>query len=530
MTVEAWLRAAVSDAEGRGLPHLTPLLEGLAPALARLRAAGFHPDAAPRGEPGPLDAGPALAPGPSAPWTPPQLARTSHLPPQSVPPGIAQFATRLRARTISSVEATEACLQAIAARDPALNAFIHVTADRALAEARQADAELAAGHDRGPLHGVPVSVKDLVDVRGVATTGGSRVRAADRAPADAAAIVHLRHAGAVLIGKTNLHEFAFGTTNEDSGFGAAHHPRDPGRSPGGSSGGSAISVAAGMALGTVGTDTGGSIRIPSAACGLVGLKPTVGEISTDGVVPLSHTLDHLGPLALTVADAWLLFQALVGRPTPRPLTPAPLAGLRVGVPTRYFCDVLQPSVRTAFENVLALLERAGARLAPVTIAHADDIAAVYLGIVLPEAAAYHSATLESVPERYTAAVRSRLEMARYVLGEDYLRALAGRAALRRAVDAALTWHDILLLPTMPIVAPPLGVATVAIEGTDHPVRNLMLRLTQLFNLTGHPAVSMPCGADADGLPIGLQVVGRRHETDVLMHVCLGIEAQLHAGA
>lgn len=534
MTVDAWLASAMADAERRGLPELKPLLEGLAQSLSRLRGANFNASATAR-SPGVASGGSARAdrvPPPTAGRAadpPSGTARaTSTWPPGDGPPRltIAEFGPQLRAGRTSSVVATENCLHAISGPGAALNAFILVMAEQALAQARQADAELAAGHDRGPLHGVPVSVKDLIDIRGAATTAGSRVRLHDVAVTDAPAVVYLRHAGAVVVGKTNLHEFAFGTTNEDSGFGAAHHPLDPTRSPGGSSGGSAISVATGMVLGSIGTDTGGSIRIPAAACGLVGLKPTFGETTTEGVIPLSQTLDHVGPLAHTVTDAWHLYQALIGHPTSRPLAASPLAGLRIGIPRGYFLDLLEQGVREAFDGAVEALEREGARVAQVDIAHADDIAVVYLPIVLAEAAAYHAATLESMPEKYTAPVRLRLEMARYVPAEDYLRALAGREVLRREVDAALSWHDVLLLPTLPMVAPPLGAGTLSIGGAAYPVRNLMLRLTQLFNITGHPAVSLPCGTSRQGLPVGMQIVGRRHETDVLMHIALGVERAL----
>lgn len=537
MTVLAWLKAAIADAEARGLPQLRPLLEGLGQSVTHLRGATFNDTAAPRAaEPhaqsfdrrGQAPPHAASTPAPTPAPTPTPTARPAERSAGAASQlTIAEFGRRLRAGDTSALETTDACLRAIAARNGTLNAYILVMADEARARARQADEELAAGHDRGPLHGVPLSLKDLFDVRGTATTAASRVRASDVARADASAVVHLRHAGAVIVGKTNLHEFAFGTTNEDSGFGAARHPLDLARSPGGSSGGSAASVAAGMALGTLGTDTGGSIRIPSAACGLVGLKPTLDELATDGVVPLSHTLDHVGPLAHTVTDVWYLYQALLGRPVARALSPSPLAGVRLGVPRRYFCDLLEPAVRERFDRAVEALERAGARVSTVDIAHADDIAAVYLLIVLAEAAAYHAATLEATPELYTAPVRLRLEMARYVLGEDYLRALAGREALRRDVDAALSWHDVLVLPTLPILAPPLGATTLTIDDQPHPVRNLMLRLTQLFNITGHPAVSLPCDA-TEGLPVGLQLVGRRHETDVLMHIALGVERILSA--
>src|SRR6267143_1944849 len=216
---------------------------------------------------------------------------------------IEEFGRRLRAREMTSEEMTEQCLQRIEADNARLNAFILVMADQARRQARETDREIASGHDRGPLHGVPISIKDLIDVSGMPTTAASRVREGHVADRDAPAVAHLRQAGAVIIGKANLHEFAFGTTNEDSAFGPARNPHDPSRSPGGSSGGSAISVATGMALATLGTDTGGSIRIPAAACGIVGLKPGVGEVSTDEVVPLSRTLDHVGPLTRSVTDA-----------------------------------------------------------------------------------------------------------------------------------------------------------------------------------------------------------------------------------
>jgi aspartyl-tRNA(Asn)/glutamyl-tRNA(Gln) amidotransferase subunit A len=441
-------------------------------------------------------------------------------------PSIEEFATALRQRKISALEMTDECLKRISVDDARLNAFILVMADEARTQARAADAELAAGRDRGALHGVPLSIKDLFDIQGTATTAASRVREGHVASRDAAVIAHLRHAGAVLIGKTNLHEFAFGTTNEESAFGPARNPVDPTRSPGGSSGGSAASVAAGMAVATVGTDTGGSIRIPAAACGIVGLKPTVGELSTDGVVPLSTTMDHVGPLTRTVGDAWRMFEALQGRETGRPLTARPLAGLRFAALRKYFCDLLDDEVRATFEQSLNALTQAGARVDEAMIPHAHVTAPVYMHISFAEAAAYHARSLETVPELYTQPVRLRLEMARYVLGEDYVRAMNGRSVLTREVDAALAGYDALVLPTMPIPAPKIGEGSVGVGGQMLPVRALTLRLTQLFNVTGHPAVSLPCGATRDGLPIGIQLVGARRQTEVLLRTALAVEAAL----
>src|SRR3954468_21022779 len=241
---------------------------------------------------------------------------------------IEEFGRRLRAREITAAETTAACLRRIDAANPELNAFILVMAAEARQQAREAARELAAGRDRGPLHGVPISIKDLFDITGTPTTAASHVRDGHVAQRDATVIARLRAAGAVLIGKTNLHEFAFGTTNEESAYGPARNPHDPSRSPGGSSGGSAASIVAGMALATLGTDTGGSIRIPSAACGLVGLKPAYGEVATGGVIPLSRTLDHVGPLTATVTDAWHMFNALHDRAPVKPLAATPVRDLR----------------------------------------------------------------------------------------------------------------------------------------------------------------------------------------------------------
>jgi aspartyl-tRNA(Asn)/glutamyl-tRNA(Gln) amidotransferase subunit A len=444
----------------------------------------------------------------------------------TIPATIEAFARKLRARELSALDATNACLTRIEAGNARLNAFILVMADEARRQAREADREIAAGHDRGPLHGVPMSIKDLIDIRGVATTAASRVRDGHVAGRDAPIVAHLRRAGAVLVGKTNLHEFALGTTSEDSAYGPVRNPHDETRSPGGSSGGSAASIVAGMALASIGTDTGGSIRIPAAACGTVGLKPTFGEVSADGVVPLSRSLDHVGPLASSVTDAFLVYHALLGDEVARPLAAAPLGGLRLAVPRPYFCDVLDDEVRTSFEAALDRLRAAGAHVRDVAIRHAGDIAPIYLHLSLAEAAAYHAAAIEETPERYTAPVRLRLEMGRHILAEDYVRAWRGREVLRREVDAALSEHDALVLPTLPIPAPPLGANSVQAGATKAPVRNLMLRLTQLFNLTGHPAISLPCGQTSTGLPCGLQLAGARMQTDALLGVALACETAL----
>ena len=429
---------------------------------------------------------------------------------------IVEAGRRIRARLLTAEALTESCLANIAARNTELRAFITVTADTARMAARLADRELAGGLDRGPLHGIPIALKDLIDQSGVPTTAASHVRPRTPVESDAIVTARLKAAGAVLVGKTNLHEFALGTTSEDSAFGAVRNPLDISRSAGGSSGGSAAAIVSGMALGAIGTDTGGSIRIPSAACGLVGLKAGFGEVPVDGVVPLSTTLDHVGPLARTVADAAAMFGVLA-RSTLRELQPPPLTKVRLGRLGGYFEELLQPEVREAYESALERLASSGAAIHPVQVPHAADGPTIYLHICLPEGAAYHAEALDRCPQRYVPNVRLRLEMGRYILAEDYLRALAARQTYEREVQAALAGVDALVLPTLPIVAPTLGAETVDLGEGHEPVRAMMLRLTQPFNLSRHPAVALPCASN--GLPVSLQVVGHHARTGTLLDLC-----------
>lgn len=403
-----------------------------------------------------------------------------------------------------------------------LNAFITVMADSAVSAAQAAEHEIESGRYRGPLHGIPISVKDLVDVAGTPTTSASAVppRLATR---DAPIVSRLRDAGAIIIGKTNLHEFAFGTTSEESAFGPVHHPRDPSRSAGGSSSGAAVALVEGMCFGSIGTDTGGSIRIPSAVCGTVGIKPMRGELPCDGIVPLSTTLDHVGPMARSVADAAIMFEAMradveaspAASPSPRPYV--------FGVPEPYFCDRLDRGVRAALTRTRNALIAAGHEIRIVAIDHAVRTPDVYLHICLPEASWYHAPLLETHADRYSPGVRLRLEMGRYVLAEDYVRALHLRMVLSEAVDRALLGCDALLLPTQPIPAPILGEVSVDVDGVREPVRAAMLRLTQLFNITGHPAIAVPAGTTDDGWPVSVQLVGHLAGTTRLIQVAAVVE-------
>jgi aspartyl-tRNA(Asn)/glutamyl-tRNA(Gln) amidotransferase subunit A len=441
---------------------------------------------------------------------------------------IAEIAPKIAAGKIKSEKITENCLATIADLNPKLNAFITVTAEEALARAREADKEIAGGRCLGPLHGIPLSLKDLIDCKGTPTTAGSLVRKDHRAETDAPVARRLREAGAVFVGKTNLHEFAFGTTSEDSGFGPARNPHDPARSPGGSSGGSAIAVATGMSLGTVGTDTGGSIRIPAAACGIVGLKPEWGQVSATGVVPLSRQLDHVGPLSASVGDAWMLYNAML--PATRRVSSLPetaaLKGLRFALPAGYLFDRLDADVERTILATIELLRSKGATITEVSLPHANEIATVYLHLVLADAAEYHARTLESRPLDYTPNVRLRLEMARYVLAEDYIRALRGKAIIAKEVDRALHGVDVLVCPALSIPAPPIGAATMPVKGGNDAVRTLMLRCTQPFNVSGHPAMSLPCGKTPAGLPIGLQLVGHKGRTPALVQAALAVEKMI----
>jgi aspartyl-tRNA(Asn)/glutamyl-tRNA(Gln) amidotransferase subunit A len=437
---------------------------------------------------------------------------------------LAELGRQIKSGSITAQAATEGCLARIAERNRSLNAYITVLVDEALSQAKELDQEIAAGRYRGPLHGIPISLKDIIDLRDTPTTAASRIRDGHVARSDATVVGRLRDAGAIFIGKTNLHEFALGTTNEDSAYGPVLHPFDDTRSPGGSSGGSAASVLAGMAYASIGTDTGGSVRIPSAACGLVGLKPTLGEIPTDGVVPLSETMDHVGPLCLCVDDTALLYDVLRGIPNPVAPVPRDARGLRFGIPRPYFFDLIDPQVASRFDDLCRRLKDAGAVLEDVVIPHTKEISTIYVHIALPEAAAYHAPTLESRPQDYTENVRLRLEMGRYILAEDYVRAQRGRLVLIREVNDAMNGRDGLLLPSLPVPATKLGKPTVSVGGVEEPVRNITLRLTQLFNITGHPAISVPCGTTDEGLPVGVQLVGARGRTPELLQVASAVEA------
>ncbi len=400
-------------------------------------------------------------------------------------------------------------LERIERLNPRLNAYLTVTGQAALAEARRAEREIARGKWRGPLHGIPIALKDNIYTRGVRTTAGSKVLADFVPEQDALVVMRLRAAGAILLGKTHLHEFAYGVTSNNVHFGPAHNPYDLDRIPGGSSGGSAIAVAAGLCAAAVGTDTGGSIRIPAALCGVVGFKPAFGAVPMDGIVPLCASLDHAGPLARTVGDAALLYRAMHGGPRTRAAAPRSVRGLRLGWPEGYFFDRIEPEVMGAVDAARRVWEKKGVRVVNVKLGQMEAANRASTPIALAEAYQYHreAGYFPARAADYSDDVRARLEKGASVTAADYLDA---RTVVRRATQEfreCAIQIDALLAPTVPIAAPRIGEERVTIAGAEEETRGALLRLCRPANLWGAPAISIPCGATEQGLPIGLQIVG-----------------------
>jgi len=425
---------------------------------------------------------------------------------------LALIARALRSRQVSPVELVHAYLARIQAA-AGLNAFITVMAQRAIRDARRAEARLVRG-ESGRLLGVPLAIKDLFAVKGVRTTAGSRILREWVPTADAEAVARLRAAGAIVLGKTNLHEFAYGVTNGNPWWGVARNPQDPTRIPGGSSGGSAIAVVAGLAAGALGSDTGGSIRIPAALCGCVGLKPTYGAIPLDGALPLGWSLDHAGPLARSVDDVRLLFEVLSGRTTRRRRE---TNGLRVGMVRGSLTDRVEPAVTARVAEAVGGLRRRGLRVGEITIPELEWTVAMQLITLRAEASAIHAKWIRQRPRSYGEDVRVRLQLGALVSGAEYAVAQHARTRLRAALRQAFQRVDVLALPTTPIVAPMIGVRTVEWPQGAEPVDGSLVRLTTPFNLAGTPALSVPCGR-WDGLPIGLQLVAPWNEEERLFAV------------
>jgi aspartyl-tRNA(Asn)/glutamyl-tRNA(Gln) amidotransferase subunit A len=442
---------------------------------------------------------------------------------------IAELSRRLRAREISPVEVTGACLARIDKLNPQLNAFITVMAESALAEARQAEAEILRDEWRGPLHGVPIALKDLIDTSGVRTTAASSLYK-DRIPTEDAEVVrHLRSAGAVLVGKNNLHEFAYGGSSLVSYYGDVHNPWNAGRIAGGSSGGSAAAVVAGMAYAAIGTDTAGSIREPAALCGCVGIKPTYGRVSSRGVIPLSASLDHVGPLARTVEDAAIVLQAISGYDAADiTSSDVPVAdyvsavaesvkGLRVGVPREYFYDDLDSEVASSVEHALRAIESLGVELRKLKLEIPTDRT-----LQAAESYAYHVDKVARSPELYQPETLRRIRSGEKVSAPEYIRRLQELKHARREITAIFANVDVLITPTMPMPAPAIADLKSNPEAL-RPAELRLLRNTRPFNVWGLPAISVPCGFTQTGLPIGLQIAGPHWREDSVLRLAHAYE-------
>jgi aspartyl-tRNA(Asn)/glutamyl-tRNA(Gln) amidotransferase subunit A len=444
---------------------------------------------------------------------------------------LAEASAAIRSRELSPVELTESALARVAAIDGKIGAFRTVTAEAALASAAAAEREIAAGSYRGPLHGIPLGMKDLYDTAGVPNEGSSAALAGSVAATDSAAMAALGAAGMILIGKTETHEFAFGGITPTT-----RNPWHLDHIPGGSSGGSGAAVAAGMCLVAMGSDTGGSIRIPAACCGTVGIKPTYGRASRRGVLSLSWSLDHVGPLTRNVLDAALVLGAIAGYDRADPATvdvPVPdyaaglgagVAGLRVGVPTTYFFDDADPVLAAAVRGAAATLEGLGAHLVEVDPPMTEAMLPALWSICLPEASAYHQTLFRQRGADYTEQVRGMIEVGEFVMATDYIRALRVRTLIQRAWAEMFTGIDVLLAPTLPGPPPRIGqdVRDLPGGGTETVMR-MLVRLCGPANLTGLPSVAVPCGLSAAGLPLGMQIMGRPFDEATILRVAAAWE-------
>jgi aspartyl-tRNA(Asn)/glutamyl-tRNA(Gln) amidotransferase subunit A len=431
-----------------------------------------------------------------------------------------QLSQLIRDKEISPVEVVDAHLARIDATEPVLNSFITLLPEQARAAARRAESEIQAGKYRGPLHGIPLGLKDLFNTAGVRTTSGSKIFDNFIPAEDCTVATKFREAGAILLGKLNMHQFAYGPTGENPDYGHMHNPWDPELVTGGSSGGSGSATAAGQCTITTGSDTGGSIRIPAALCGIVGLKPTYGLVSRRGLTPLSWSLDHPGPMVRTVEDAALTMNVIAGH-DPKDVASAKVdvpdyttaltgdvRGLRIGVPQEYFDAPLDPGVGQAVRVALDLLESLGAVVTPVAFPMFKDASPISTAILMAEASAYHRDLLIKDADKLYPPIRLRLEAGLFISSADYLRAQQGRTLFDSQARKLLEDVDLLAGPTEPVTAPQLLAARVQAGETSLGTTPALTQYTRPYNITGMPAISIPCGFSDAGLPYALQLAGR----------------------
>jgi aspartyl-tRNA(Asn)/glutamyl-tRNA(Gln) amidotransferase subunit A len=437
---------------------------------------------------------------------------------------LSQLAQQIQSKDVSPVEIVKILLKEIEQKNPSLNAFLTVAEGSALESAKQAEQDIVSGNYRGPLHGVPIGLKDLIETEGLRTTMGSKLFKDYIPEKDASLVSHLKNAGAIILGKLHTHEFAYGPVGDRSYFGPARNPHDPSKITGGSSSGAGAAVAANLAFAGIGTDTGGSVRIPAAACGVVGLKPTVGKISKEGVFPLSYTLDHVGPLTRTVLDNALVLNVLSSakRTAIQSIVDAldqfTLKGLTVGIPEAYFLEDLESEVDAAFKASIARLEHDGARIAPVAVPNLDQILWAQTIVQTSEAYEVHENWLATQGTDYDPEVYERLLESKETRGYEYVKAMRLRDSLIKGVNHLFDEVNILITPTLPILPTDVDQREIVIGGKTLNVRGALLKNTRPWNFTGHPALSVPNGWSATGLPIGLQLIGPYHSESLLYKI------------
>lgn len=445
----------------------------------------------------------------------------------------------IKEKKLSPVELAEQLLKRIEELNPLINAFITVDKDAVLKQALKAEKEIDNGAYKGPLHGIPIGLKDLIYTKNLKTTMGSEIYQNFVPTYDAAVVGKLEEAGAIIIGKLNTHQFAYGPTGDRSFFGAVRNPYDLEKMTGGSSSGSAAAVAACLCFGSLGTDTGGSIRVPASFCGVVGMKPTYGLVSKQGVYPLSWTLDHIGPLTRTVKDNALLLNALAGYDPADPSSVQhesedftreigkSIEGMKIGLPSKFFFDDMNEEVRVAVDKTIEVLRNMGAVISSVDLPNIEKFSDAHKVILRSEAYAVHEQNLKDYPDKWDDEVKERLYTALETKGYEYAQALQARQLAKEEFNAILKEVDVILTPTLPILPPKIDERHVNIEKyVGQHIRWSIIKLTAPTNLNGFPSLSIPCGFSAEGMPIGIQLIGREFDEATLYQVGNALENKL----
>jgi len=450
---------------------------------------------------------------------------------------VVELAKLIKRKEISPVEVTACFLERIEQLDYKTNAFITIMSDQAIRDSKKAEQEIIDGEYKGPLHGVPIGLKDLYYTEGVENTGGSKIpKWANFIPQkDSTVTKRLKESGAIIIGKLNMHEFAAGSTNHNPNYGSSRNPWGLNYITGGSSGGSGAAVSASLCTAAMGSDTGGSVRIPSALCGIVGLKPTYGRISCYGVIPLSWSQDHPGPMTKSVLDSAILMNSIAGYDPKDPFTsqePVPdfteyldkgISGTKIGIPTTYFFDGLDTEVKESLGKAISVLTGLGAMIQEVSLPHINYSSHLKNHISMAEAANYHEQLLKTDADELTPNVRDRLELGLMLPANIYIKSQRIRSIIRQDFINSLKSVDVLLTPTISIVAPLIGKQTIEIEGKHQQLLEQLGRFTRPFNQTGLPACTVPCGFNSKGLPIGLQIIGKAFDEPMVLRVAHSYE-------